>query len=179
MNPAARLPAWLRLPALTVRARLTLTYAGLFTLGGCVLVLAMTTAFYHEIFRPLPRDAVPSRLDPDHDHILGLSDQIRDAAASRLLIIALLLLLVVVALSALVGWWVAGRLLRPITEITAAARRATGTTLHERINLSGPSDELKSSATPSTKCSNAWMRPSPPSAASSPTPATNCEPRWR
>jgi two-component system sensor histidine kinase VanS len=143
VNLAAGLPAWLRLPALTVRARLTLTYAGLFTLGGCVLVLAMTTAFYHEIFRPLPRDAVPSRLDPDHDHILGLSDQIRDAAASRLLIIALLLLLVVVALSALVGWWVAGRLLRPITEITAAARRATGTTLHERLNLSGPSDELK------------------------------------
>ncbi len=147
-----RRPAWLRLPArlrrpalpaLTVRARLTLTYAALFILGGSVLVLALTTAFYHEIFRPLPPSAVPSRLDPDHDHILGLSDQIRDAAASRLLGIALLLLLAVVALSALVGWWVAGRLLRPVAAITAAARRASDTTLHERLNLSGPADELK------------------------------------
>ena len=152
MKVSRRRPAWLRLPArprrpalpaLTVRARLTLTYAALFILGGSILVLALTTAFYHEIFRPLPPSAVPSRLDPDHDHILGLSDQIRDAAASRLLGIALLLLLAVVALSTLVGWWVAGRLLRPVAAITAAARRAGDTTLHERLNLSGPADELK------------------------------------
>jgi signal transduction histidine kinase len=130
-------------PALTIRARLTLTYAALFTLGGGALVLAMTTAFYHFIFQPLPAGAVPSSLDPDHDHFVGLSDQIRDAAASRLLQIALLLLLLVVATSALVGWWVAGRMLRPIAAITAAARSATDTTLHERLNLPGPPDELK------------------------------------
>jgi signal transduction histidine kinase len=132
-----------RLPAMTLRTRLTLTYAVLFTLGGCVLVLAMTTAFYHEIFRPLPAHEVPSRLDPDHDHIVGLSDQIRDAAASRLLVISLVLLAVVVALSALAGWWVAGRMLRPLAAITAAARRAGDTTLHERLRLPGPDDELK------------------------------------
>jgi two-component system sensor histidine kinase VanS len=96
-----------RLPAMTVRARLTLTYTALFTVGGSILVLALTTAFYRFIFRPLPADAIPSRLDPDHDHIVGLSDQIRDAAASHLLRVALLLLLVVVAMSALVGWWIA------------------------------------------------------------------------
>ena len=136
-----RLP--FRLPAMTVRARLTLTYTALFTVGGSILVLALTTAFYRFIFRPLPADAIPSRLDPDHDHIVGLSDQIRDAAASHLLRVALLLLLVVVAMSALVGWWIAGRMLRPIAAITAAARRATDTTLHERLNLPGPHDELK------------------------------------
>jgi two-component system, OmpR family, sensor histidine kinase VanS len=129
--------------AMTVRARLTLTYTALFTVGGSILVLALTTAFYRFIFRPLPPDAIPSRLDPDHDHIVGLSDQIRDAAASHLLRVALLLLLVVVAMSALVGWWIAGRMLRPIAAITAAARRATDTTLHERLNLPGPHDELK------------------------------------
>ena len=133
----------MQVPALTIRARLTLTYAGLFTLGGGALVLALTTAFYRLIFQPLPDDAIPSVLDPDHDHFIGLSDQIRDAAASHLLRIALVLLLLVVAVSALVGWWVAGRMLRPIAAITAAARRANDTNLHERLDLPGPPDELK------------------------------------
>jgi signal transduction histidine kinase len=41
------------------------------------------------------------------------------------------------------GWLVAGRVLRPLTAITATARRLEGSTLHERINLQGPQDELK------------------------------------
>ncbi|BBA95666.1 putative two-component system sensor kinase [Actinacidiphila reveromycinica] len=143
MNLLRRAAGRLRHPSLTIRGRLTLTYAALFTVGGSALVMAMTTALYHEIFRPLPASQIPSSLDPDHDNFVGLSDQIRDAAASRLLVIALLLLSVVVALSTLVGWWVAGRLLRPIAEITAAARRATDATLHERLRLTGPADELR------------------------------------
>jgi signal transduction histidine kinase len=41
------------------------------------------------------------------------------------------------------GWLVAGRVLRPLQAITAAARRLEGNTLHQRINLQGPEDELK------------------------------------
>jgi signal transduction histidine kinase len=41
------------------------------------------------------------------------------------------------------GWLVAGRVLRPLAAITAAARGLEGSTLHERINLQGPQDELK------------------------------------
>ena len=41
------------------------------------------------------------------------------------------------------GWLVAGRVLRPLAAITATARRLEGSTLHERINLHGPKDELK------------------------------------
>jgi signal transduction histidine kinase len=133
----------LRRPQLAIRTRITLTFAVLFALGGSVLVLAITTVFYRAIFRPLPANEIPGQLDPDHDHFIGLSDEIRDAAASHLLHISLLLLLMIVAVSALVGWWVAGRMLRPIAAITAAARRATDTTLHERLNLPGPPDELK------------------------------------
>ena len=140
-RPSARLR--LRRPRLAIRTRITLTFAVLFALGGSLLVLAITTVFYRAIFQPLPADEVPGRLDPDHDHFIGLSDEIRDAAASHLLRISLLLLLLIVAVSALVGWWVAGRMLRPIAAITAAARRATDTTLHERLNLPGPPDELK------------------------------------
>jgi signal transduction histidine kinase len=54
---------------------------------------------------------------------------------------------IALALMALVsvglGWLVAGRVLRPLAAITATARRLEGSTLHERINLQGPQDELK------------------------------------
>ena len=46
-------------------------------------------------------------------------------------------------LSAWLGWIVAGRVLRPVHAITAAARRASQENLGERITLAGPPDELK------------------------------------
>jgi signal transduction histidine kinase len=45
--------------------------------------------------------------------------------------------------SAWLGWIVAGRALRPVHAITAAARRASEENLGERIALTGPDDELK------------------------------------
>ncbi|GLW57448.1 sensor histidine kinase [Kitasatospora phosalacinea] len=143
MRRPPRRPARLRRPALTIRTRLTLTYAALFTVGGTFLLFALTFAFYRAIFRPMAPDQIPSRFDPDHDHFVDLSDQIRSAATEHLLRDAFLLLLLVVAASALLGWWVAGRMLRPIAAITAAARRAGQATLHERLALTGPADELK------------------------------------
>ncbi len=41
------------------------------------------------------------------------------------------------------GWLIAGRILRPVHRITDTARRLSEETLHDRINLSGPRDELK------------------------------------
>lgn len=41
------------------------------------------------------------------------------------------------------GWLVAGRVLRPIQEITRTARRASESNLHARVNLAGPRDELQ------------------------------------
>ena len=41
------------------------------------------------------------------------------------------------------SWWMAGRALRPVHRITDAARRLSEQTLHSRINLKGPDDELK------------------------------------
>jgi signal transduction histidine kinase len=41
------------------------------------------------------------------------------------------------------GWLVAGRVLRPLRTITTAARRLSATSLHERLALTGPDDELK------------------------------------
>jgi signal transduction histidine kinase len=42
-----------------------------------------------------------------------------------------------------VGWWLAGRVLRPLHRITATARHLSSRNLDERIALPGPPDELK------------------------------------
>lgn len=47
-----------------------------------------------------------------------------------------------VAVSAVVAWLLAGRILRPIRTITATARRITSDDLNERLSLPGPHDEL-------------------------------------
>ncbi len=128
---------------LTIRTKLTLVNAGLFLAGGSALIAAITGSLYHELHGPLPRHEVPSRFDPDHDKFIGMTDEIRDATASHLLHRALELLVVVVILSALLGWWLAGRMLHRISAVTTAARRAGENNLHERLNLTGPDDELK------------------------------------
>jgi signal transduction histidine kinase len=52
-------------------------------------------------------------------------------------------LAVATLVSVVAGWWVAGRMLRPVHEISAVARRLSASTLHERIALEGPHDELR------------------------------------
>jgi hypothetical protein len=49
-------------------------------------------------------------------------------------------------LSVALGWLIAGRMLRPLQEIAVAAQRASASTLHERIAMQGPSDELRALA---------------------------------
>jgi signal transduction histidine kinase len=52
--------------------------------------------------------------------------------------------LVIVSAAAVgAGWLLAGRVLRPLSTITAAARRISASSLHERLTLPGPDDELK------------------------------------
>jgi signal transduction histidine kinase len=45
--------------------------------------------------------------------------------------------------SAALGWLMAGRVLRPLQVITAAAQRISADSLHERLDMPGPRDELK------------------------------------
>jgi signal transduction histidine kinase len=61
-----------------------------------------------------------------------------------LILIACAILLVVIAVAAgLIGWMVAGRVLRPLSSITSTARRIAASSLDERLALQGPDDELK------------------------------------
>jgi signal transduction histidine kinase len=72
----------------------------------------------------------------------GAADQ-RAQVLNHLLAYSLVTLALLVAISALLGWIVAGRALRPVHAVTAAARRASQENLSERIALSGADDELK------------------------------------
>jgi signal transduction histidine kinase len=68
---------------------------------------------------------------------------LRAADSHQLLVNSGIALAVVAVLAVLAGWLVAGRMLRPIRIITRTARRISSTSLHERLALDGPEDELK------------------------------------
>jgi signal transduction histidine kinase len=51
-----------------------------------------------------------------------------------------------VILSAVLGWFVAGRVLRPLRTITATAQQISEENLHRRLALPGPRDELRTLA---------------------------------
>jgi signal transduction histidine kinase len=61
----------------------------------------------------------------------------------QLLIASVISLAVIVVGAAAIGWLLAGRVLRPLSTITGAARRISASRLHERLALRGPDDELK------------------------------------
>ncbi len=67
----------------------------------------------------------------------------RASDSHELLVNSGIALAVVGVLALLAGWLVAGRMLRPIRTITRTARRISSTSLHERLALDGPQDELK------------------------------------
>ena len=67
----------------------------------------------------------------------------RASDSHQLLVDSGIALGIVAVLALLAGWLVAGRMLRPIRTITRTARRISSTSLHERLALDGPQDELK------------------------------------
>jgi signal transduction histidine kinase len=67
----------------------------------------------------------------------------RATDSHQLLVNSGIALAIVAVLALLAGWLVAGRMLRPIRTITRTAQRISSTSLHERLALDGPPDELK------------------------------------
>jgi signal transduction histidine kinase len=67
----------------------------------------------------------------------------RAADSHQLLVNSGIALAIVAVLALLAGWLVAGRMLRPIRTITRTAQRISSASLHERLALDGPPDELK------------------------------------
>ena len=74
---------------------------------------------------------------------MQLIGQAQQQVLGTLLIESGVALVLMAMISVLLGWIVAGRVLAPVHQITAAARRLSQANLHERIGLSGPQDEIK------------------------------------
>ncbi|MEU5160126.1 HAMP domain-containing sensor histidine kinase [Streptomyces sp. NPDC020875] len=73
-----------------------------------------------------------------------LTDNVSDVASQQMFFWSMIALLVTALCAVAVGWWTAGRVLRPVHAMTAKARQLSARTLHERIGPdSGPDDELR------------------------------------
>lgn len=130
----------------TIRLRLTLIYGGLLFIGG-LLVLGGT---YRLIVQALPLGGLQGRIDtlqasnPDGPQYRLIETQLRERRqALRAVREKSRIVLIAVTIGALaLGWFVAGRILRPIQQITMHAQQASSENLGERIALRGPPDEL-------------------------------------
>ncbi len=69
--------------------------------------------------------------------------ELKDEALRQLWTRSLLALAIMAVITFGLAWLLAGRMLRPLHAITSTARRLSESTLHERIALKGPRDELK------------------------------------
>ncbi|MFI6089262.1 sensor histidine kinase [Streptomyces sp. NPDC051218] len=93
--------------------------------------------------RRMPADGVTDNDITQGLAVTKISDVAEQAALSRLLTVSVIVLFVYAALSILLAWWMAGRVLHPVAVITGTARRLSGENLHERIALDAPPGELK------------------------------------
>jgi signal transduction histidine kinase len=151
--------------ALSARSRLTLFYTSVFAVGGVALVATTYLLVAHSLHSTTPtvrRDvqheiarcvrAVQTKPDPSALQKCGevyINGVQAGAAAQRsttlnqLLTYSLLGLACLTLLAVVAGWIIAGRILRPVHRLTAAARAASEQNLAQRISLQGPHDELR------------------------------------
>ena len=158
-------------PRPTRRVRLTQLYTGLFAVCGAIVV-TVSYALVAQLGTPGPgqgNDGPPARSGgvatgfaarcrsqersarPDarvlakcasYFQQLGAQGQ-RDLTLSHLLQYSLITVAVVITLAAILGWIASGRALRPVHQITTAARAASEHNLSARVAPTGPRDELR------------------------------------
>jgi two-component system, OmpR family, sensor histidine kinase VanS len=119
-----------RAPGLSVRLKLTLSYAGFLMLAGALLLAAVWVC----ILRYIPDEVVygPPWFPPNR------SDPLNGFFWPAVILLAFLLVVGLVG-----GWMLAGRMLAPLTRITDATRTAATGSLSHRIRLPGRSDEFR------------------------------------
>lgn len=137
---------WLR-P--TIRIRLTLLYAGAFLLAGVTIIALLYLSLGQTLNHQLTvRGAIPEQdllhQSPEvHEALRAQFRRAREDTLTTMLIASLVVLGVIVVIAGGCGWLLAGRVLRPLRQITATARRIADRSLHERVGLVGPNDEIK------------------------------------
>jgi signal transduction histidine kinase len=146
----------------SLRTRLTLIYGALFLATGTLLITVtyvLTARTVEAKFRvmitkaplsaagdpylPPPPEVAPEVTAVIRGEIRRQAAEQRQAILTQLLQSSVLTVLGLCVLALLLGYLVAGRMLRPLQTVTATARRLSESTLHERIGLAGPRDEIK------------------------------------
>jgi two-component system sensor histidine kinase VanS len=115
-----------RAPGLSVRLKLTLSYAGFLMIAGAVLLVAG--------YFSLSRGVHPGVTFMVSSH----ADLLRSFAPTAALVMTFLLVFGLAG-----GWFLAGRMLAPLPRITEATRKAATGSLSHRIDLDGPNDEFR------------------------------------
>ncbi len=115
-----------RAPGLSARLKLTLSYAGFLMLAGAVLLVAG--------YFSLSRGVHPGVIFMVRSH----ADLLRDFTPFAATVMGFLLVF-----GLLGGWFLAGRMLAPLTRITDATRMAASGSLSHRIQLPGRRDEFR------------------------------------
>ena len=161
-----RLPNWVRLPGRTVRVRLTALYVLLFLFSGTLLLAIASgvavgrsstrvTSAYANAGPHTQSGQASARIHMLESQVAQLESQIahlqsevpnqpgQNQLAHDLFISSLIALAIMTIVSAALGWLLAGRALRPVSQMTAAAQRISEDNLHERLAVTGPRDELK------------------------------------
>jgi signal transduction histidine kinase len=157
----------MRRVGLTARARLTLLFAGLFAVGGTILLVITYVLVAQNVrvadinspasdanFQKACASLDTSNVPIDQNLKIKCSASIKlgaEAAANAqrramlddLLLSAAITLVVTTLLAAFFGWLIAGRILKPVHRLTEAARNASESNLSQRLDLSGPHDELR------------------------------------
>lgn len=150
----------------TVRWRLTALYGAMFLLVGLVLLAISYSIVRANIEREVGRekeailtDLVEAGADPAITQGIAnfpLADgrtvaevmadsaiEVRSEALDELLVAYAIAIPVTGLISLLLGWFAAGRVLKPLTRLTTMAQEISDENLDQRINMVGPQDELK------------------------------------
>src|SRR5688500_16926973 len=129
-TPGVRQETVDRAPGLSVRLKLTLSYAGFLMLASALLLAAVWVS----VLRYIPDEVTyglpwfpPNRSDP-----------LNGFALPAAIVLAFLLVF-----GLLGGWLLAGRMLAPLARITDATRTAATGSLSHRIQLEGRKDEFR------------------------------------
>jgi two-component system sensor histidine kinase VanS len=124
-----------RAPGLSVRLKLTLSYAGFLMLAGALLLAAVWVF----LLRYVPDRALLVNPTTPAPSVFPIRSNLLHVFAPRAA--AVLAFLLVFGL--LGGWLLAGRMLAPLTRITDATRIAANGSLSHRIQLEGRNDEFR------------------------------------
>ncbi|MFI6578204.1 sensor histidine kinase [Nocardiopsis sp. NPDC050513] len=119
---------------LSLRTRLTLIYGMLFFAAGSVLVLVNYLIVTVLLNALLAEESAAE---------LAAQSYLIEEVLTHVTRFSLLALFLVGLLAVALGYAVAGRALSPLQKITRIARRLSERSLHERIALSGPDDEIR------------------------------------